>query len=394
MRRLIAASALLACAAWVACGPNQAPVSPSSTDLTVTQSAPLLTTGSISYTNSFARPVSGPSAASAEAPFHILHPAEFPMSQGIVAFPPRNEPNVFFGDLQALYRDVLGRPQTAVSYVDPEGQNVWLTEYFRFYLNGCPHQEAMNRTLAEIAFGGSQPVCGGETLLFPPRNLPFEFQLLLEGMYRDVLRRPQMLSYVDSEGANVWLAQYLRFRVSGCGHFDAENKVFMEIRGFGVQPDCRAGAAVAGRWRGPVRISSCEQTGTFATIGWCSGFSVGFTTSLDVNLTQNGNSVNGTAALGGIVFPVAGTVTGSQLVLTGQTVNSSFNLLLENWSTYVSGGAMSGSFGWLATYPGASGYGRNVFVLNGVAKTALANAEAGEGDFGETLGRLADSIQK
>jgi hypothetical protein len=51
--------------------------------------------------------------------------------------------------------------------------------------------------------------------------------------------RPQTLSYVDSEGANVWLAQYLRFRVAGnCDHASAESKVFAEIRGNGVQPDC------------------------------------------------------------------------------------------------------------------------------------------------------------
>jgi len=29
------------------------------------------------------------------------------MEQGVVAFPPRNEPNAFYNDLQVLYRDYL-----------------------------------------------------------------------------------------------------------------------------------------------------------------------------------------------------------------------------------------------------------------------------------------------
>lgn len=174
-----------------------------------------------------------------KVPSHIMHPVLFPMNQGLVVFPPRNEPNVFFQNLQALYRDFLRRPQDAPTYVDSEGQNVWLTEYFRFYLNGCSHEDASSRTLAEITTGSTLATCGSENLAFPPRNLPNDFQNRLQAVYRDVLRRPQTLSYVDSEGANVWLAQYLRFRVSGgCDHATAESKVFTEIRGGGVQPVC------------------------------------------------------------------------------------------------------------------------------------------------------------
>jgi hypothetical protein len=167
------------------------------------------------------------------------------MLQGLLAFPPRNEPNAFYNDLQVLYRDYLKRSQTARSYVDAEGENVWLTEYFRFYLNGCPHAEAMSRAIEEIRTGGVQPVCGGEsaTLAFPPRNLPFEFQTMLENTYRDMLRRSQQTYYVDSEGANVWLAEYLRYRLQGmrCGHGFAQAKVFAQIRGGGIEPACGPG---------------------------------------------------------------------------------------------------------------------------------------------------------
>jgi len=187
-------------------------------------------------------PAAGAPPGSAQVPYHLLHPVQFPMLQGVLAFPPRNEPNAFYNDLQALYRDYLKRSQTARSYVDAEGENVWLTEYFRFYLNGCSHDEAISRTIEEIRTGGVQPVCGGESasLAFPPRNLPFEFQAALENTYRDMLRRSQQSYYVDSEGANVWLAEYLRYRLQGvrCGHVVAEAKVFAQIRGGGVEPAC------------------------------------------------------------------------------------------------------------------------------------------------------------
>lgn len=177
----------------------------------------------------------------------------------VIAFPPRDQPNAFFQDLTIFYRDILRRPPASVTYVDPEGENVWLTEYFRFYLNGCPHTEAMIRTLREIISGGGQPVCGNETPSFPPRNLPNEFQIQLELTYRDVLRRGAILSYVDSEGANVWLAQYLRFRLTGCDHLTAEGKVFAEIRGGGVQPDCVPGGGGGG--------GGNTITGTVAALG-------------------------------------------------------------------------------------------------------------------------------
>src|SRR5437879_4056370 len=76
-------------------------------------------------------------------------PSSGEMFPNVIGFPPRDQPNAFFQDLIALYRDVLRRTQSSLTYVDSEGENVWLTEYFRFYLNGCPHQEAMIRTLRE-----------------------------------------------------------------------------------------------------------------------------------------------------------------------------------------------------------------------------------------------------
>jgi hypothetical protein len=220
------------------------PQSPTAAKPVTAGSTAVTQSGLDGYTNSFAVQAYPGKASSGAGPvpFHIQHPVQFPLSQvGILAivFPPRNEPNLFFGDLQALYRDQLHRTQTAPSYVDPEGENVWLTEYFRFSLNGCTHDQAVQKTLLEISTGGQQATCGAETPTFPSRDLPNLFQAQLEATYRDVLHRSLLFSYVDTEGANVWLAEYLRYRVvGGCDHPTAESKVFTQILGGGVQPVC------------------------------------------------------------------------------------------------------------------------------------------------------------
>jgi hypothetical protein len=212
----------------------------------------------------------------------------------VIGFPPRNEPNAFFQDLTALYRDFLRRPQSSVTYVDPEGENVWLTEYFRFYLNGCTHQDAVNRTLAEITLGGSQPTCGFETPTFPPRNLPNEFQGRLESTYRDVLRRSQILTYVDSEGANVWLAEYLRYRLSGCTHTVAEDKVFTQIRGGGVQSDCAGSTSTLngtvsafGTNRSTLNVTGSGSANARVRLTWTDG-------GVDLDLYATGTACSGT----------------------------------------------------------------------------------------------------
>lgn len=52
-----------------------------------------------------------------------------------------------------------------------------------------------------------------------------------------MLRRP-VLSAVDIEGDVVWVTEYIRYRVSGCSHAVATQKVFAQIEGRGVQPPC------------------------------------------------------------------------------------------------------------------------------------------------------------
>ena len=293
-------------------------------------------------TNSFAV-LANPSKEAASAssiPFHIQHPVEFPLEQfgpRVITFPPRNEPNVFSAICRPCTQDQLHRTQTALSYVDPEGENVWLTEYFRFSLNGCSHDQAVQRTLLEISTGGQQPTCGAETPTFPSRELPNLFQAQLEAAYRDVLRRSQLRSYVDTEGANVWLAEYLRYRVSGagCDHATAENKVFTQIQGGGVQPVCGTP---------PPTPASLIVTGntTFATVGQTSQMTATVTlsdgTRQDQTRSSQWTSSNNSVAIVNASGVVTSQGVGSadvraayQNVSGAQTVRVTLQSTLQRW---------------------------------------------------------------
>ena len=58
---------------------------------------------------------------------------------------------------------------------------------------------------------------------------PFDFRSQLEQKYRDGLRRGPTTTFVDVEGDIVWTLEYLRYRLSACGHADAESRVFAQI---------------------------------------------------------------------------------------------------------------------------------------------------------------------
>jgi hypothetical protein len=167
-----------------------------------------------------------------------------------VGFPPRNEPLLFREALEAQYRDVLRRSPVS-TFVDNEGTIVWTQEYLRYRVNLCSHDQAVFRVFLQIDGAGIQPTCGStDSAAFPPRNEPFDFMLQLERKYRDDLRRPVGPTYVDVEGNIIWTQEYLRYRVTGCGHTDAQQKVFSQIAGGGIAPPCvtppsPAGTAVA-----------------------------------------------------------------------------------------------------------------------------------------------------
>jgi hypothetical protein len=73
-------------------------------------------------------------------------------------FPPRNETLAFRQELEALYRDELGRLQTPTA-VDLEGDVVWIQEYIRYRLSGCSHSIGLDRVMRQIDGLGVQPPC-------------------------------------------------------------------------------------------------------------------------------------------------------------------------------------------------------------------------------------------
>ena len=158
-----------------------------------------------------------------------------------VTFPPRNEPNDFFQQLTDLYRDRLGA-SAVTTFVDPEGAVVWLSEYARYRVGLCDHGTAQSRVFTIIDSGASTGVCAltpAGPIPFPPRNEGLQFMIALNDKYRDGLRRGSTTSFVDNEGAVVWVLEYFRYRLNGCTHGDATTRVFQQILGQGIQPVCR-----------------------------------------------------------------------------------------------------------------------------------------------------------
>ncbi|HEX8031143.1 MAG TPA: PKD domain-containing protein [Vicinamibacterales bacterium] len=77
---------------------------------------------------------------------------------GTVSFPPRNEPADFRVQLENKYRDGLRASPTS-SFVNLEGDIVWMQQYFLYRLNGCDHEQASSKTLVNIQTGQVQSFC-------------------------------------------------------------------------------------------------------------------------------------------------------------------------------------------------------------------------------------------
>jgi hypothetical protein len=156
-------------------------------------------------------------------------------------FPPRNETFDFRARLEQKYSDSLGR-QPAPTFVDVEGSVVWVQEYLRYRLEGCPHGDASTRVLRQILGEGVQPSCGSGGWSgappFPPRDETFAFRQQLEDIYRRTLGRDAVLSAVDPEGDVVWTQEYLRYRLGGCSHGTAVDAVLAQVAGRPAPPVC------------------------------------------------------------------------------------------------------------------------------------------------------------
>jgi len=78
--------------------------------------------------------------------------------EGAVPFPPRNEPFDFRNQLEAKYRDGL-RTSPSPTFVDLEGDIVWITEYTRYRVNECEHADSVQKVFRQIDGAGDQGGC-------------------------------------------------------------------------------------------------------------------------------------------------------------------------------------------------------------------------------------------
>ena len=110
--------------------------------------------------------------------------------------------------------------------------------------------------------------------MFPSRDESLLFRQELETIYRDDLARLPNPTYVDLEGDVVWVQEYLRYRLNGCSHQQAQDKVMQQIDGLGIAPVCRTATGnMTGTWTGeligaPISVTLTQFPGGVVTGTW------------------------------------------------------------------------------------------------------------------------------
>jgi hypothetical protein len=156
----------------------------------------------------------------------------------VVAFPARPDGLDFRAQLENKYRS-LGRTPSEV-YVDQEGDVVWVGEYYRYRVNGCDHDTAMQYVKLQIDTGIAPPICAlgffPENAIYPPREQSVDFRRQLGRKYQAMGRSSQ--SAVDADGVGIWMAEYFRYSTSGCDHATAVQKVLTQVDGNPAPETC------------------------------------------------------------------------------------------------------------------------------------------------------------
>ena len=157
-----------------------------------------------------------------------------------VAMPSRVDAMAFRSALDPKYASTLGRAATNGTYVDIEGDAVWIMEYIRYRVSGCDHGTAVQRVMAEIDGNPAGPDCGltpEGAVAYPSRADDLAFRRGLDDKYLQ-LGHSLLFGPVDIEGIVIWIQEYLRYRTSGCNHATAQQKVFDQIDGKPAPQDC------------------------------------------------------------------------------------------------------------------------------------------------------------
>ena len=184
-----------------------------------------------------------------------------------ILFPSRADAFQFRNELEVKYQTGLNRPPS-FSYVDREGDVVWVQEYIRYRVNYCDHATAVARVMAQIDGQPPGGLCGENrdfVIIFPPRNETMDFRRQLEAKYQS-MGRPLQSSFVDMEGSVIWTQEYIRYRVNQCNHTEAVQKVFAQIDGGAPSatcgPTCAYRPAPGGR-----NLTAAQQDSYFDLIG-------------------------------------------------------------------------------------------------------------------------------
>ena len=97
-------------------------------------------------------------------------------------------------------------------------------------------------TIVNVSAGSPSLLGGGAfgplSVAMPSRQDQFAFRQTMETKYQISLRRPVVPTPVDLEGDAIWTGDYLRYRVSGCDHGVAVQRVMAQVAGNPPGPDC------------------------------------------------------------------------------------------------------------------------------------------------------------
>lgn len=206
--------------------------------------------------------MAGPSAATVDTTPMGVGGIAGPMD---VLFPSRADAFQFRNELETKYQTGLNRGATS-SFVDREGDVVWVQEYIRYRVNGCDHATAIARVMAQIDGGAPGGICAENReflILFPPRDQSMDFRRQLETKYQQMGRGLQA-TFVDAEGTVIWTQEYMRYRVNQCDHASARQRVFQQIDGGAVAATCVPDCLY--RFNPGERVLSAAQQNSFVDL--------------------------------------------------------------------------------------------------------------------------------
>lgn len=315
--------------------------------------------------------------------------------------PPRNETVDFRNQLETKYQSGLNR-SASLTAVDREGEVTWIQEYIRYRVSGCDHGTAVQRAMTQIDGGAAGPDCGATptgavAVPFTSRADVVTFRQQLETRYQQ-MNRGLVSTFVDAEGAAIWISEYLRYRTNDCDHATAVQKVLTQVDGNAAPATCvpvfeacsyRFGAAqevpAAG---GNFSVSIHKLTGTGACT-WTVTNSSSFITNVDPTTGEGFGVVtfrvpqnNGALRSGNLRFDYTGGSITYQVVQTASPYSVSFTLVDGFKSTGttaecdIRSTATPCTFTASANLPGAQTYNWRLVYTYGIDKTITQSSSS------------------